>query len=114
MEAQVLGALWEAPGPVAAVWVQERLGGDLAYTTVMTILSRLHVKKAVTRERVGRSFLWQAASDEAGMAASRMHRVLDGQNDREAVLASFFTTLTPEDERLVRDLLGDAKADPKD
>nr|WP_254885666.1 BlaI/MecI/CopY family transcriptional regulator [Streptomyces sp. NA02950] len=114
LEAQVLGALWEAPGPVAAVWVQERLGGDLAYTTVMTILSRLHVKKAVTRERVGRSFLWQAASDEAGMAASRMHRVLDGQNDREAVLASFFTTLTPEDERLVRDLLGDAKADPKD
>ncbi|MBH5336088.1 BlaI/MecI/CopY family transcriptional regulator [Streptomyces pactum] len=112
LEAQVLGALREAPGPVAAVWVRERLGGDLAYTTVMTILSRLHAKKAVTRERSGRSFLWRAASDEAGLAALRMHRVLDGQHDREAVLASFLTTLTPDDERLVRELLGDAANDP--
>ncbi len=80
----------------------------------MTILSRLYVKKAVTRERVGRSFLWQAASDEAGLAALRMHRVLDGRDDREAVLASFVTALTAEDERLVRDLLSDAESGPKD
>ncbi|WP_432037903.1 BlaI/MecI/CopY family transcriptional regulator [Streptomyces cucumeris] len=114
LQAQVLAALREAPGPVAAVWVQARLEGELAYTTVMTILSRLYVKKAVTRERVGRSFLWQAASDEAGLAALRMHRVLDGRDDREAVLASFVTALTAEDERLVRDLLSDAESGPKD
>ncbi|WP_309032687.1 BlaI/MecI/CopY family transcriptional regulator, partial [Streptomyces alfalfae] len=41
LEQQVLAALRAAPGPVSAAWVQERIGGDLAYTTVMTILTRL-------------------------------------------------------------------------
>ncbi|AXG82258.1 BlaI/MecI/CopY family transcriptional regulator [Streptomyces paludis] len=106
LEAQILAALSDAPGPVTAAWVRERFGGDLAYTTVMTILTRLHVKRAVTRERAGRSFLWRAASDEAGLAALRMRRVLDAEADRGAVLARFVTTLSPDDERLLRDLLG--------
>ncbi|MFE4060782.1 BlaI/MecI/CopY family transcriptional regulator [Streptomyces sp. NPDC059096] len=105
LEAQVLAALRRAPGPVTAAWVQERLGGNLAYTTVMTILTRLQAKRAVTRERAGRSFEWRAASDEAGLAALRMRKVLDGETDREAVLARFVTALAPDDERLLRDLL---------
>ncbi|WP_318209557.1 MULTISPECIES: BlaI/MecI/CopY family transcriptional regulator [unclassified Streptomyces] len=105
LEIQVLTALREAPGPVAAAWVQERLGGDLAYTTVMTILTRLHAKGAVTRERAGRSFAWTAVADEAGLAALRMRRVLDSEADREAVLTSFVTALSPGDERLLRALL---------
>ena len=36
LEALVLLALREADGPASAGWVQERLGGDLAYTTVIT------------------------------------------------------------------------------
>ncbi|GGR68475.1 BlaI/MecI/CopY family transcriptional regulator [Streptomyces roseolus] len=105
LETQVLAALRAAPGPVAAGWVQERLGGDLAYTTVVTILTRLHVKGAVTRERSGRSFQWTAVADEAGLAALRMRRVLDSEADREAVLTSFVSTLSPGDERLLRALL---------
>ncbi|MFE9044138.1 BlaI/MecI/CopY family transcriptional regulator [Streptomyces sp. NPDC012421] len=105
LEAQVLAALRTAPGPVAAGWVRERVGGDLAYTTVVTILTRLHVKGAVARERSGRSFRWTAVADEAGLAALRMRRVLDSEADREAVLTSFVSTLSPGDERLLRDLL---------
>ncbi|MEU0397689.1 BlaI/MecI/CopY family transcriptional regulator [Streptomyces sp. NPDC006208] len=105
LEAQVLAALRQAPGPVTAAWVQDRLGGDLAYTTVMTILTRLHAKGAVARERAGRSFEWTAVADEAGLAALRMRKVLDAEADREAVLASFVTALSARDERLLRDLL---------
>ncbi|APY89677.1 BlaI/MecI/CopY family transcriptional regulator [Streptomyces alfalfae] len=114
LEQQVLAALRAAPGPVSAAWVQERIGGDLAYTTVMTILTRLLAKDVVTRERAGRSFAWSSASDEAGLAAFRMRKVLDGESDREAVLASFVTTLTPDDEQLLRDLLGRADAEADD
>lgn len=106
LEALVLSALREADGPVTAGWVQERLGGGLAYTTVITILTRLLAKGAVTRERGGRSFAWLPASDEAGLAAQRMRRVLDAERDREAVLASFVDGLGPDDERLLRALLG--------
>ncbi|MEU5546698.1 BlaI/MecI/CopY family transcriptional regulator [Streptomyces sioyaensis] len=105
LEAQVLAALHGAPGPAGAAWVQERLGCDLAYTTVMTILSRLHAKQAVTRERSGRAYLWSPAADEAGLAALRMRRVLDGEPDRDAVLTSFVSTLSAQDEQLLRTLL---------
>ncbi|MEV0321682.1 BlaI/MecI/CopY family transcriptional regulator [Streptomyces sp. NPDC050658] len=112
LEAQVLAALHGAQGPVSAAWVQERIGGDLAYTTVMTILTRLLAKNTVTRERAGRSFAWKSAADEAGLAALRMRKVLDGERDREAVLASFVTTLSADDEQLLRDLLRSTGADP--
>lgn len=108
LEALVLSALQEADGPATAGWVQERLGGDLAYTTVITILTRLLAKGAVTRERAGRSFAWTPASDQAGLAAHRMRKVLDSESDREAVLASFVTGLGPDDERLLRELLGES------
>ncbi|MFI2375061.1 BlaI/MecI/CopY family transcriptional regulator [Streptomyces sp. NPDC018964] len=106
LEALVLEALREADGPATAGWVQERLGDDLAYTTVITILTRLLAKGAVTRERAGRSFAWTPASDQAGLAAHKMRRVLDSEGDREAVLTSFVTGLGPDDERLLRELLG--------
>ncbi|CAL9528134.1 BlaI/MecI/CopY family transcriptional regulator [Streptomyces griseomycini] len=114
LEALVLSALREADGPATAGWVQERLGGDLAYTTVITILTRLLAKGAVTRERAGRSFAWTPASDHAGLAAHKMRKVLDAENDREAVLASFVTGLGPDDERLLRELLGRSGSEGED
>lgn len=111
LEAQVLSALREADGPATAGWVQERLGAGLAYTTVITILTRLLAKSAVTRERSGRSFVWTPVSDQAGLAAHKMRKLLDGESDREAVLASFVTSLDPDDEKLLRDLLGQVRGE---
>ncbi|MEU6756803.1 BlaI/MecI/CopY family transcriptional regulator [Streptomyces sp. NPDC046685] len=114
LEAQVLAALGRAPRPVTAAWVQERLPGNLAYTTVMTILTRLHAKGAVARERAGRSFEWVPVADEAGLAALRMRKVLDGEPDRQAVLASFVTALSPRDEQLLRDVLAQTAEEGED
>lgn len=114
LEAQVLATLRQSPGAASAAWVQERLGGGLAYTTVMTILTRLHAKGVVARQRAGRSFQWTATADEAGLAALRMRKVLDGERDREAVLASFLTSLTPGDEQLLRVLLAQVTDEPEE
>ncbi len=108
LETQVLSALGSAPGPVTAAWVQEQLGGDLAYTTVITILTRLYAKQAVTRTRAGRSFEWTPVADGAGLVALRMRRLLDNQDDRDAVLSSFVSSLSPHDEQLLRSLLNEA------
>nr|WP_202434509.1 MULTISPECIES: BlaI/MecI/CopY family transcriptional regulator [unclassified Streptomyces] len=108
METQVLAALNDARGPVTAGWVQEHLTAGLAYTTVMTVLARLLAKNAVTRRREGRSFVWVSASDGAGLAALKMHRVLDGEQDRRAVLARFITALPAGDEQVLRELLDQA------
>ncbi|MFV2121599.1 BlaI/MecI/CopY family transcriptional regulator [Streptomyces sp. Act-28] len=105
LEAEVLTALRSASRPVTAAYVQERLGRGLAYTTVITILTRLQAKGAVVRQRAGRAFEWTAVADEAGLVALRMRRLLDAEADREAVLSRFVTALLPDDERLLRDLL---------
>ncbi|MFE6229181.1 BlaI/MecI/CopY family transcriptional regulator [Streptomyces sp. NPDC057854] len=114
LEAQVLAAVRAAGGPVTAGGVRERLGGGLAYTTVITILTRLHAKGAVARERAGRSFQWTAVADEAGLAALRMRRLLDGEGDRQAVLTRFVTTLPASDEQLLRELLARAEDEGED
>ncbi|MFJ9625002.1 BlaI/MecI/CopY family transcriptional regulator [Streptomyces sp. NPDC101181] len=108
LEAQVLSALGEASEPVTATWVLERLDGGLSYSTVITILTRLHAKQAVTRSGPGRPVLWQPVANEADLAALRMRRLLDKQSDRDAVLSSFVSVLSSHDEELLRSLLAES------
>ena len=63
LELEVIGALNKA-GEQSVAQIQEMLkkaGHDLAYTTVMTVLVRLHQKGLVTREKNGRQFFYTAA-----------------------------------------------------
>jgi predicted transcriptional regulator len=108
---EVLGLLQAAGKPLSPADVRERLGGDLAYTTVVTILSRLHAKGVLDRERDGRAFRYSPVADEPGLAARRMASVLAAEADREAVLARFVSGLSDEDERALRRMLGPDGAD---
>ncbi|MFI1951218.1 BlaI/MecI/CopY family transcriptional regulator [Streptomyces xinghaiensis] len=105
LETEVLTALRSASQPVTAAYVHQRVGRGLAYTTVITTLTRLQAKGAVERQRAGRAFEWTAVADEAGLAALRMRRLLDAETDREGVLARFVTALLPDDGQLLRGLL---------
>src|SRR5450432_1841666 len=62
--------LWEV-GPSTVAAVQEKLGSDLAYTTVQTMLNVLLRKKKVRRTPVGRAFAYQPAiSRERAMGSA--------------------------------------------
>jgi predicted transcriptional regulator len=91
--------------------VRDHLGGDLAYTTVMTVLARLAEKGVVTRRRVGRAYAYSAVADEAEVTARQMQRLLDTGDDRAAVLSRFVGVLSTEDERLLVDLLRHTEED---
>jgi predicted transcriptional regulator len=80
--------------------------GKLAYSTVVTILSRLRDQGFLDRSRVGRAYAYEVVADQVKLAARRMRRVLDAEHDRDAVLAHFVDDLSVHDERLLRDLLG--------
>jgi predicted transcriptional regulator len=111
LEREVLACLATADGPLTASDVLAELGGELAYTTVMTTLSRLHAKHAVTRTMVGRAYAYSLAGGQAGARASvtafQMHRLLDGGDDRSTVLSRFVAELSPSDEQLLQQLLHD-------
>ena len=107
LEAEVLAVLQSAGSALTPAQVRERLGDPLAYTTVVTILSRLHTKGVLVRSRAGRAFSYAPVADEPGLAARRMRGVLEAEADREAVLARFVSGLSPADERLLRRMLAD-------
>jgi predicted transcriptional regulator len=111
LEAEVLASLWNAGEPVTAADVQQRVDSELAYTTVVTILSRLHEKGVATRDKHGRSFFYSPVDDEAGLAARRMRKVLDNEPDRSGVLARFVSNLSESDEKMLRELLHDSDSD---
>lgn len=106
----MLAALWTAGAPITAAEIRRRVDDSLAYTTVMTILSRLLSKGAVTRGRRGRRFAYAPVDDAAGLAARRMRKLLDAGPDRSSVLARFVSDLTEDDERVLRAVLRDAGA----
>ena len=110
LEAAVLAVLQAAGLPLSPAEVRDRLGGDLAYTTVVTILSRLHGKGVLDRRKAGRSFRYAPADDQAGLAARRLARLLDAEPDRELVLARFVSGLSGADEDLLRRTLGEGAA----
>jgi predicted transcriptional regulator len=75
LEAEVMAVLWRADAPVSVREVAERLNTDrsaqLAYTTVMTVLSRLAGKAIVVREQQGRGYLYTAAVADIAEIAVR-------------------------------------------
>ena len=107
LEAAVLAVLQAAGSPLSPGEVRDRLGGNLAYTTVVTILSRLHGKGVLERRKAGRAFLYAPVADQPGLAARRMTQMLDAEPDREAVLARFVSGLSGQDEELLRRMLGE-------
>ncbi|MFD3925711.1 BlaI/MecI/CopY family transcriptional regulator [Streptomyces sp. NPDC058614] len=107
LEAAVMALLWTAEAPLTPGRVQTGLGSGLARTTVTTILTRLHEKGVVSRERQGRGYAYFPVQDAPGLTARRMHTELDRDTDRETVLARFVAQLNPGDEQLLRQLLKD-------
>jgi predicted transcriptional regulator len=108
LETEVLAALAVADRPLTASEVLERLGRPLAYTTVMTTLTRLYDKGAVVRHRSGRAYAY-AGADQAAVTARHMRRALDAGGDRAAVLARFLDELRPDDVPVLQRLLAKAE-----
>ncbi|MEW2545997.1 BlaI/MecI/CopY family transcriptional regulator [Streptomyces sp. NPDC047002] len=116
LEQKVIDCLSAADRSMTPAEVQEALGSGLAYTTVLTALSRLYAKQALTRAPKGRGFAYRlagidAADAEASMTAHRMRRVLEGGSDHSTVLAHFVSGLDEETTEVLRALLAELTDD---
>jgi predicted transcriptional regulator len=108
----VLACLAAAGRAMSPGEVRAALGGDLAYTTVMTALSRLYAKGALSRQSAGRGYAYELpggpAGAQASMTAHQMLRLLEAGGDRAGVLSRFVADMRPEDEELLTSLLAEA------
>jgi predicted transcriptional regulator len=109
LASQVLQALVDAGTALTPGEVRNLLDGTgaLSYSTVVTTLTRLHDKEVVTRVRDGRAYRYSAVADPSALTAWRMGRLLESEEDHGPVLARFVDSLSPQDERLLRTMLGD-------
>jgi predicted transcriptional regulator len=105
LEADILRVLVGAAEPLTPRDVLDRLRLPLSYSTVVTILTRMHDKGMTARYREGRSFRYAPLTDEASVAAERMKTALISGKDRASVLRRFVASLQPGDEQLLRTLL---------
>lgn len=110
LERSVMDRLWSTPTGLTAYDLVDLLPADpggkrLAPTTVLTVLSRLEKKGFVTRERSTRPHRYTAVASRADHAAELMRDVLDGADDRVAVLERFVGQVSPAEADALRELL---------
>ena len=108
LEASVLSALWSSPTTLSVREVLARVERRpaLAYTTVLTVLDRLHAKGLVAREKHGKAFLyWPRVSKESwvGVQAARVLTESALPPDR-AVLIAFLDSAEQADPGLLERL----------
>jgi len=114
LEAEVLAALAAVDEPLSTADLRARIPGEPAYTTINTILFRLHAKQMVTRVRQGRHYLYRLAVDESRLVADRMHDHLRVASDPSGVLSRFVQNLSAEEERALREVLRRSAAETGD
>jgi predicted transcriptional regulator len=107
LESEVMAILWAGSHAMSPADVQAAIGGNLAYNTVQTILTRLYEKKLLQRQRAGRGHAYWPVEDAATATAARMRAALADRADHRAVLQQFAATLDDADADLLRQVLAE-------
>lgn len=68
---------------------------NLAYTTVMTVMARLHEKGLLKRRKQGKGYLYQAVTTEEKFTRSIVRRVMEGllRDFSEPTMSQFLSSL---------------------
>lgn len=113
LEQAIMNVLWAAEGGLTVREVLERLTGrDLAYTTVMTVLSRLEAKGVTTRQRDGRAWRYLPAATRESLTAQAMRSPLHtlSSQDRQAAILHFLSEASVDDLDAVREAMSAVEA----
>jgi len=105
LESEILDVLWRSPGPTTPAEVLDELDAGLAYTTIMTVLSRLWKKGLVTRTKKGRAYAYVPVMGRAEFVAHRMSSTLASAPERKDVLTHFVGGLSKRDAAALRAVL---------
>ena len=106
LEREVMEVFWAEPSQVLTVREVGTHFPNHAYTTIMTVLSRLAVKGFLVEEKVGRLNSFRAAASREDYITSLILEALSGTDDRQAVLARFAESMPASDRRFFSNMFG--------
>jgi len=99
LEREVMEVFWAEPSRSLTVREVTTHFPKHAYTTIMTILSRLATKGFLIEEKIGRLNSFSAAASREDYITSLILEALSGTHDRQAVLARFAESMPPGDRK---------------
>ncbi len=105
LEHQLLTAVWKSERGLTPAEALEALGSSTAYTTVLTVLTRLWQKDLLRRVREGKAHRYEAAVSEADWVAGRMRAALDVASNHELAMSRFVGSLSIAEAEALRALL---------
>lgn len=95
--------VWDSPVPLTGRQVADALTGkQLAYTTVLTVLTRLEKKGLLARDASARAHTYAPVASREDHVAVLMQQALGQADDREAALQHFARSVTPEEAAALR------------
>lgn len=99
LERAIMDVIWADPDTGSSVRevLRSPAGDGLAYTTVMTVLDRLWHKGLLTRQRIGRAYVYRAARTREEHVEMLVAEVLAGASDRRSALLGFVRSVDDED-----------------
>ncbi|MEV4182659.1 MULTISPECIES: BlaI/MecI/CopY family transcriptional regulator [Streptosporangium] len=99
LEAAIMDRMWSyhRPATVRDVLEDLRKEREIAYTTVMTVMDKLHKKGLLKREPASKAYLYETMSSREAHTAQVMRETLASGGNQAATLVHFLERLTPEE-----------------
>ncbi|MBB5076726.1 BlaI/MecI/CopY family transcriptional regulator [Nonomuraea sp. NPDC050547] len=99
LESTIMDRMWAYHKPASVRDVLEDLRKDreIAYTTVMTVMDKLHTKGLLKRKPVGRAYVYEPVASKEAYTAELMRDSLAASGNQAATLVHFLERLTPEE-----------------
>ncbi len=91
--------LWSSDAPMSVREMRDALSEqrDSAYTTIMTVMDNLHTKGWVTREFLGRAYIYKPSQSREAHGAELMREALASSGDRTAAFMHFVDSIPAEE-----------------
>ena len=102
LEREVMEVIWTNASPTLTVREVSEYFPDHAYTTIMTVLSRLSTKGFLQEAKRGRLNTFRATASREDYITGLILDALAHTEDRQAALAHFAEALAPIDRSFLR------------
>lgn len=114
LEARIMEHMWATGQACTVREVHTDLAAErtLAYTTVMTVMDKLHRKGWLDRSTEGRAYTYVPRQRKEQYTADLMSEALAESGDRSATLVAFLDQLTPREAAALRTALDEKQSRP--
>ena len=77
LEQKIMDVLWQSSVPLKPAEVKDKIEGNLAYTTIMTVLKRMADKQLLSRQKTGNVYVYSPLTDKKTYACSCLDHLFE-------------------------------------